>query len=119
MISQVVDRARRWGELAAAHGHDLPAVAVAFAALPAVVTRVVVGMASYSRDVCEMRPGDVVGRCVRDEPGAGGGAVAVLSGPLGSSRVLSGPLGSSRALSIVLGTLDPVAEQTLAWTRCQ
>mmetsp|Transcript_17638 Transcript_17638/g.57884 ORF Transcript_17638/g.57884 Transcript_17638/m.57884 type:complete len:266 (-) Transcript_17638:256-1053(-) len=43
---EVVDRARRWGELAAAHGHDLPAVAVAFAALPAVVTRVVVGMAS-------------------------------------------------------------------------
>lgn len=42
----VLDRARRWRELAARHGRSLQAVAIAFAALPACVSRVVLGMAT-------------------------------------------------------------------------
>jgi D-threo-aldose 1-dehydrogenase len=42
----VAERARRWRELAAAHGHPLPAVAIAFAALPACVSRLVLGFST-------------------------------------------------------------------------
>jgi D-threo-aldose 1-dehydrogenase len=42
----VADRARRWRELAEAHGHALPAVAIAFAALPACGARVVLGFST-------------------------------------------------------------------------
>ena len=43
---ELVERAERWRALAAKHGHSLPAVAIAFAALPRCVSRVVLGMAS-------------------------------------------------------------------------
>jgi D-threo-aldose 1-dehydrogenase len=39
-------RCRRWALLAEEFGHTLPAVAIAFAAMPACVTRVVLGMAT-------------------------------------------------------------------------
>ena len=47
----VVERAAHWAALAHKHGHSLPAVAIAFAALPACVTRVVLGMASPAQVV--------------------------------------------------------------------
>jgi D-threo-aldose 1-dehydrogenase len=43
---ELVQRAAGWAALAAEHGLALPAVAMAFAALPRCVTRVVVGMSS-------------------------------------------------------------------------
>ena len=42
----MVEKAQRWGTLATAHGVSLPAVAVAFAALPKCVSRVVLGFAT-------------------------------------------------------------------------
>ena len=39
----MVERAQAWGSLAAEHGVTLPGLALAFAALPACVERVVVG----------------------------------------------------------------------------
>lgn len=44
--SEIVAKAERWRELAAKHGCSLPAVAIAFAALPACVSRVVLGFAT-------------------------------------------------------------------------
>jgi len=44
--AEMVQRAQAWRALAAKHGCSLPAVAIAFAALPACVSRVVLGMAS-------------------------------------------------------------------------
>jgi len=41
-----VERTSQWAALASKYGLSLPAVAIAFAALPACVTRVVIGMAS-------------------------------------------------------------------------
>lgn len=43
---EMVERAQAWRALAAKHGCSLPAVAIAFAALPVCVSRVVLGMAS-------------------------------------------------------------------------
>merc|ERR1712048_157757 len=43
---EMKDKAERWRSLAEKHGCSLPAVAMAFAALPTVVTRVVVGLAT-------------------------------------------------------------------------
>jgi D-threo-aldose 1-dehydrogenase len=43
---EMVNKARRWGELAEAHGVSLPAVALAFCALPACVERLVIGIAT-------------------------------------------------------------------------
>lgn len=42
----MIHSAKRWGDLAAAHGVSLPAVAVAFAAMPECVEKLVIGMAS-------------------------------------------------------------------------
>ena len=44
--TQLLERAARWRELAARRGHALPALAIAFATLPACVDRVVIGMAT-------------------------------------------------------------------------
>jgi len=44
--SEMTAKAERWRALAETHGVSLPAVAMAFAALPTVVSRVVVGMAT-------------------------------------------------------------------------
>jgi len=44
--TEAVARANRWRALATRHSSSLPAVALAFAALPAVVSRVVLGMAT-------------------------------------------------------------------------
>ena len=44
--AEMVQRAQAWRALAAKHGCSLPAVAIAFAALPTCVSRVVLGMAS-------------------------------------------------------------------------
>lgn len=44
--AEAEQRAQRWRELAARHGRSLQAVAIAFAALPACVTRVVLGLAT-------------------------------------------------------------------------
>lgn len=43
---EMKEKAQRWRELAERHGVSLPAVAVAFAALPVCVSRVVIGMAT-------------------------------------------------------------------------
>merc|ERR1719329_1174086 len=43
---EMKEKAQRWRELAERHGVSLPAVAVAFAALPSCVSRVVIGMAT-------------------------------------------------------------------------
>ena len=40
---EIVEKVRQWEALASAHGVSLPAVAMAFAALPACVARVVIG----------------------------------------------------------------------------
>ena len=45
-LAEMVQRAQAWRALAAKHGCSLPAVAIAFAALPTCVSRVVLGMAS-------------------------------------------------------------------------
>eukprot|EP01045_Picozoa_sp_COSAG04_P008744 COSAG04_NODE_491_length_13463_cov_5.877432_15_plen_81_part_00 len=42
----MVAKARAWGELAEAHGVSLPAVALAFCALPECVERLVIGIAT-------------------------------------------------------------------------
>lgn len=44
--AEMLAKADRWRKLAAKHGCSLPAVAMAFAALPVVVSRVVLGMAT-------------------------------------------------------------------------
>lgn len=43
---EMVEKAARWRTLAEAHGVSLPAVAIAFAALPKCVSRLVIGMAT-------------------------------------------------------------------------
>ena len=43
---EMVTKARRWGELATVHGVSLPAVALAFCALPECVERLVIGIAT-------------------------------------------------------------------------
>jgi len=43
----MVQKAEEWKKLSAKHGVSLPAVALAFAALPTCVTRVVLGMKVY------------------------------------------------------------------------
>jgi aryl-alcohol dehydrogenase-like predicted oxidoreductase len=40
---EIVEKVRQWEALASSHGVSLPAVAMAFAALPACVARVVIG----------------------------------------------------------------------------
>ena len=40
---EIVEKVRQWEDLASSHDVSLPAVAMAFAALPAVVARVVIG----------------------------------------------------------------------------
>ena len=44
--AEMITKARRWGELATAHGFSLPAVALAFCALPECVERLVIGIAT-------------------------------------------------------------------------
>merc|ERR1719329_367778 len=46
---EMKEKAQRWRALAEKHGVSLPAVAVAFAALPSCVSHVVIGMASASQ----------------------------------------------------------------------
>ena len=43
---EMIQNTKAWGDLAAAHGVSLPAVAVAFGALPECVEKLVIGMAS-------------------------------------------------------------------------
>ena len=43
---EMAERARIWRVLAAAHGHPLPAIAIAFATAPECVERVVLGFAT-------------------------------------------------------------------------
>ena len=50
----LVEQAKRWRALAEKHGRSLPAVAIAFAALPKCVTRIVLGMASAEEVVANM-----------------------------------------------------------------
>jgi aryl-alcohol dehydrogenase-like predicted oxidoreductase len=42
----MIQGAKRWGKLAAGHSVSLPAVAVAFAAMPECVEKLVIGMAT-------------------------------------------------------------------------
>ena len=53
---QVLEARRGWERLAARHGVSLAAVALAFAALPAVVGKVVVGMATPDEVAVSARP---------------------------------------------------------------
>eukprot|EP00929_Paragymnodinium_shiwhaense_P015073 TRINITY_DN123085_c0_g1_i1.p1 TRINITY_DN123085_c0_g1~~TRINITY_DN123085_c0_g1_i1.p1 ORF type:complete len:388 (-),score=68.63 TRINITY_DN123085_c0_g1_i1:303-1466(-) len=52
---EMKDKAKQWGELAQKHGCDLPAVAIAFAYLPKVVTRVVLGITTKDEVIANMR----------------------------------------------------------------